>query len=380
MELAKQKPGWVLSLQQTVEQFICRALQGEELSWPPAADSDFYDQFLDQAIANGLDCLLCHQLKPTPAWQQLPDDLREQLDQRARNAIAVEMARASDLATLNEGLAGAGLEILLLKGSALAYTHYPQPHLRARLDTDIFIDPGKIRQVRAALEGLGYGLVGWTYKSHQFNATREKYGGRVIRYDVHWRANNGTPFARIIDFSEALQQSVPVPKLEGSRTLDPARTLLLACMHRASSAGHRPDRLNWIYDVHLLLTSMTAEDLAEFSRLALNTGMQAICLEALNRSQRCFKTDVSEKLSSQLTTASKPRTLKTRLEASHVALLVDDFRLLPDRVSKREFLSEFLFPPADYLLTRYKKKSRLWLFPLYLRYLLGGMFESLASR
>ena len=172
MELATKKSGWVLNQQQTVEAFLCGAIRGEELRWPTATDREFYNSFLDRAIANGVDCLVCHCLKPTPAWQQLPGDLREQLEQRTRNAIAVEMARASDLAALNEGLAGAGLDMLLLKGSALAYTHYPQPHLRARVDTDIFIDPRKIRPVRAVLEDLGYRLLGWTYKSHQFSATR----------------------------------------------------------------------------------------------------------------------------------------------------------------------------------------------------------------
>lgn len=378
MELATQESGRVLNQQQTVEAFICGVIRGEALPWPDATDREFYDTFLDRAIANGVDCLVCHCLKPTPAWQQLPGDLREQLEQRTRNAIAVEMARASDLLALNEGLAGAGLDMLLLKGSALAYTHYPQPHLRARVDTDIFIDPRKIRQVRAVLEDLGYRLLGWTYKSHQFSATREKYDGRVIRYDVHWRANNGARFARVIDFSGAMRHSVSVPGLAGSRTLDPARALLLACMHRASTVQQNHDRLNWVYDVHLLLTAMTADEQAEFTRLAVMNNLQAVCLESLEQSRQCFGTKVSEDLLNSLEVPTPPKSLNSRFAASHTALLLDDFKLLPDRQSKLEFLSEFFFPPADYLLNRYKKKSRFWLFPLYLRYVFGGLYERLA--
>ena len=380
MELATQKSGWVLNQQQTVEAFLCGVIRGEELRWPDGTEREFYDAFLDRAIVNGVDCLVCHCLKPTPAWPQLPDDLREQLEQRTRNAIAVEMARASDLAALNEGLAGAGLDMLLLKGSALAYTHYPQPHLRARVDTDIFIDPRKIRQVRAVLEDLGYGLLGWTYKSHQFSATREKYDGRVIRYDVHWRANNGARFARVIDFAGAMRHSVSVPGLAGSRTLDPPRALLLACMHRASTMQQNHDRLNWIYDVHLLLTAMTQDELAGFSRLAVQNNLQAMCLETAEQSRKYFGTKVSDDVLNSLDEPSLQESFKARFTASQAALLIDDFKLLPGLQSKLEFLREFFFPPADYLLNRYEKKSRLWLFPLYLRYLLGGMFESLEPR
>ncbi|GAG77142.1 unnamed protein product, partial [marine sediment metagenome] len=56
------------------------------------------------------------------------------------------MLRKHDLLALLQALEQAGLSVVLLKGGALAYTHYPEPHLRARVDTDIFIDSADIRQ------------------------------------------------------------------------------------------------------------------------------------------------------------------------------------------------------------------------------------------
>jgi hypothetical protein len=49
----------------------------------------------------------------------------------------------------------AGLSVILLKGGALAYTHYPEPHLRVRVDTDIFINSADIRQIKAVFTDLG---------------------------------------------------------------------------------------------------------------------------------------------------------------------------------------------------------------------------------
>jgi len=36
-------------------------------------------------------------------------------------------------------LGAAGVRVVLFKGAALAYTHYPAPHLRVRADTDLLV-------------------------------------------------------------------------------------------------------------------------------------------------------------------------------------------------------------------------------------------------
>jgi hypothetical protein len=345
------------------------------MSWPSAADTNFYSSFLERTRHHGVDALVCHVLKPTDAWNELPDVLKEELLQRSRIAIAIEMARARDLNALNEGLAEAGLSALLLKGSALAYTHYPEPHLRTRVDTDIFIDSGDIRQVRDTLPGLGYQLRGWTYKSHQFNAVKEDFGGGIIKYDVHWRSNNCSSYARVIGYQEAEKESIPVPGLNGWRTLSPVHTLLLACMHRAGSSRHDPDRLIWLFDVHLLVSGMSAEELLSFSAKAVSENIQEVCQEAIEKSRLCFATQVSEQVLQILLTPSEPESLGRRFSNSQLALIIDDLRQLPSSRSKLEFLREFLLPPGEYLLYRYGKEGRYWIPLLYFRYIFGGFFE-----
>jgi hypothetical protein len=355
-------------------------IRGDDLDWPPAAETAFYEQFLDRAIANGVDILVCHCLRSKSAWQDLPKELREQLEQRSRNAIAMEMARSHDLSALLEGMAGQGLDLLLMKGSALACTHYPQPHLRARVDTDVLIEPASIRQVRALLDGLDYDLVGWTYKSHQFNATRGKYGGRVIRYDVHWRANNGAKYARVIDFAEALEESVPVPGIEGGRTLSPVHSLMLACMHRAGTIPNLPDRLVWLYDMHLLVSAMSAEELSTFAARAKNGHIQEVCLAALVECSRCFGTIISPDIMSGLVGESGQSARASRFARSQLALILDDLRQLPNWSSRLDMLREYLFPPGEYLLLRYGKEGWYWVPMLYCRYLFGGAFQRISLR
>lgn len=354
-------------------------LRGDELNWPRAGKG-FYTRLLEQAIASGVDHLVCYLLKPTAAWQNLPPQIQESLEHRSRNAAAVEMARASDLTELNATLVQAGLTALLLKGGALAYTHYPEPHLRTRVDTDIFINPGEIRQVRSLLIKQDYDLIGLAYKSHQFNATRERYGGRVISYDVHWRSNNTSRFARVINYPEAEQESVPIRALGGCRTLNPAHALLLACMHRAATVRKLRARLIWLYDIHLLVSAMPPEEMTHFVNQAVRANIQVICREALEQSHENFATDVPVDALLALAEPTQSAKFSTRYTTTPLALLIDDFKILPDMISRMEFLREFFFPPTDYLLNRYDKKSRYWLFPLYVRYVLGGLFERLSLR
>ena len=67
------------------------------------------------------------------------------------------MVRAAELRAVLEALARQGLPVLLLKGAALAYTLYPEPHLRNRCDADLLL-PSRDEAECAGrvLQTLGY--------------------------------------------------------------------------------------------------------------------------------------------------------------------------------------------------------------------------------
>jgi hypothetical protein len=66
------------------------------------------------------------------------------------------VARAHQLEQLAEGLARAGLNALLVKGAALALTHYPEPWERPMGDIDLMSRPDELERVVRALEKMGY--------------------------------------------------------------------------------------------------------------------------------------------------------------------------------------------------------------------------------
>ena len=340
--------------------FMSAVLRREEVRWPATTDSDFCDVFLEEAENNGADLMVTHILRGTEAWETIPDLVQEALVNRLRSYAAVDMARKADLVQLLEQLDRSRIPVLLLKGGALSYTHYPDACLRPRCDTDIFIDVGDIRKIQGIMIGCGYRLFGRIFKSHQFNFVNPDFGGGISNYDVHWRSNNRSRYARVIGHSEAWQESVPVPGLGTARTLKPVHALLLACMHRAGNPNHDPERLIWLYDIHLLVAGMSDSELIELSERAVSENIQEICLDGMAKAQSEFGTVIPGQVRKKLSAPARADSIGRRFSDSPLALILADIRELPGWKCKIELVREYLLPPGDYLLNRYNKTRWYW--------------------
>jgi hypothetical protein len=132
----------------------------------PVAEKFCRKPFLSQARYHGVAALVFHLLKSTDSWDDLPEQLKDGLLLEYRTKAVIEMMRSRDLNALQEVFKKADISILLLKGGALAYSHYPEPWLRSRGDTDIFIDLRDIQQTQDLFLDLDYQFNGPVYKSH----------------------------------------------------------------------------------------------------------------------------------------------------------------------------------------------------------------------
>jgi hypothetical protein len=245
-------------------ELLLRVLRGEAAPWPTSADTGFGERFLAACAAEDLIPLVRHRLESIPGASAWPVALRETLHRAARMRAAADMLLERELIAALAALAEAGIGSLLLKGAALAYTHYAEPHLRTRCDTDVLIRPADRIGARQALERLGYerrNEIDGTLVSYQECHTKRDGAVRHV-IDLHWQVNNRQVFAQALRFDEVRARSVPVPPLgPAARALCPTDALLLACMHRAAhlgASGTEGDRLLWLYDIHLLATAMTS--------------------------------------------------------------------------------------------------------------------------
>jgi hypothetical protein len=235
-------------------------------------------------------------------------------------------------------------------------------------------------RAQQAVHDAGFEIHPPIYKSHQFTVTRKVDPGYVVRFDIHWRIQNLPRFAQTISFEEAYARSVQHEQISGTRVLDSADALLLACMHRWGNERHDRDRLIWIYDIHLLVSSLDESQLREFTLSAVSRNVQQACLDGVSRARELFHTSVPGEVLEMLGSPESKRTLYRRFAESYFGLVVDDWRYLPNRHARLVLLQELLLPSTEALMQKYHKTSKYWLPYLYLRRVVGGFTERLLLR
>lgn len=148
-------------------------------------------------------------------------------------------------------LAAAGIETMLLKGSALGLLHYPNPGERPMGDVDVLVRPARAREAVKAL-----GRNGWSNPHDLEHAMvrlqsadlSNSSGGAV---DLHWfslwASTNDDP----------LWDAARPVSIGSTETLAPAATdlLLVVCVHGSSRQSEAPIR--WIADA--MTIARTAE-------------------------------------------------------------------------------------------------------------------------
>jgi Uncharacterised nucleotidyltransferase len=355
------------------ETSVCAALRGAPGVWRALGDSAAADRFLAAAARHRVRPLLAWRLHATgelPGW---PVAIRRAVLDAARGEAALEVARRLELCRLLEALAAAGVEVLLLKGAALAYSAYPEPWLRPREDTDLLVHAADVERARGVLDAAGYSptpMQRGQFVSHQQVYVRADAAGRRHSCDLHWKIANPVAFADLASAADLLRDAASVALGDRIAARIPCRgdALLLACWHRVSH--HRDsDDLLWLYDLHLLADGLPDADAVRIAGIARATATAAICARGLALASDRFGTRVDPALFADAGAAHDGRSSVTRVyldrDARKVDLLAADLRALPDWRSRLRLLREHLFPPAAYMLAGSGHSTRAALPALY---------------
>ena len=348
--MAASKVSVILRAVETIDAWLGRTLASGRVGEVPAGGA----AILSVAREHRVDVLFAHLiLRVHPASELFS---RESLDAIVRLAAARELAAARDVSRVFESAGAAGLDLLLLKGTALAYTHYPEPHLRPRNDIDLFVRQADIRRCEDVLSTLGFVRAPeadaelWTAQRHYSKTTP----AGAVYVDLHWRVVNPQVFAGVLAFDDVWSRSVSVPSLGPlARTLSPPDTLLLACVHRVA---HHQDRVNllWLWDIHLVASALSAAGWSQFLATAASSRVRGICARGLSLAHECFGTAIPEDVRQTLGAAhAEPAAsfLGNGLRTVDVARA--DLAALTSWRSKLALIREHVCPPVAYMRTKY---------------------------
>ncbi|MEM7345963.1 MAG: nucleotidyltransferase family protein [Chloroflexota bacterium] len=119
-----------------------------------AASFNQWDQLVIEAENHGMGPLIySHLHASTIAY---PAEIKRQLKGLYLRHRYANATRAKVLTEVIEAYQHAGIEMLVLKGAALAHHVYPQPGLRPMRDIDILVKKSQARQAQTVLADLGF--------------------------------------------------------------------------------------------------------------------------------------------------------------------------------------------------------------------------------
>ncbi len=361
----------VRNLRPETADLLRRVFNGQETPWPADLSADV---FFQETAGQGMAPLLFRSISKQncSGW---PPDLLARLKETALRQAAAELLVEADLRALLQAFAEAGIQPLLLKGTALAYSLYPEPWLRPRCDTDLLIAEVErektavlMRRLDAVpfLETADTGCLGSQMSWH-----RSQMGVRSS-YDIHWQiSNTNRQFSRSFADEHLFAAAVPVPALgEYARTLSKIDSLLYACFHRAGHFSHSGDRLIWLHDIHLLCQSLTNEEAELFCAKARRLEIRTLCADSIAVSKSWFNTELPAQLAALTQEKTDNETFASLLKPGgrqvgikHHALL--ELKALPTWRERIRFLFQNAFPPPEFMRWRYSQTSLLPL--LYLK-------------
>jgi hypothetical protein len=364
---------------------LCRLIDGEPVLPPPV-----------DARSRLLDLARIHRIERLAAWQtaQHGGDLESwfgaggaPLHDESRVHAVIDAVRARETQSVVEQLAEIdGARPILIKGAALAYTHYAEPWLRARLDTDILIAPASVEAACDALRRLGYARDvsnSGALVFAQAGFERMDRFGITHALDLHWRIANWQAIARVRTHDDIAARAVAVPALgPHARAACGSDAFVLACLHRA--AHHRDSgELLWVYDLHLIAARLTASDWQDVAAIAERQAVTALCARGVALARDFFASPVAGPIIDRLAAwesnaAHEPSAVYLSKELRLVDGLMSDLRALRARDGLR-LLREHLFPPAAYMRDKYGVQSRAAVLLWYTRRIAAGLPKWLAS-
>lgn len=276
--------------------------------WPSTAE--FHDNAFARIAFHGVALALMQDPARNVGW---PARVRDQMRDEARLQRFWEMGHREVLTGLIAALGQAGTECVIIKGTALAYSAYPDPAVRRRGDSDLLLGEVSHTPVRRVLAANGFRKVG-DARPLQETWASDCPMGFTHAFDLHWRINASAVLAQRLERGGIGLRTVPLPQLcNNARAIAPADNLILVAINRASHEmfGYQSgdmkvfdqDRLIWALDFDLLCASFCAQDWQHLLATAGVSGTSPVVLSALEFAEAALgtivPTDIKAHLSSQ---------------------------------------------------------------------------------
>ena len=286
-----------------------------------------------------------------------------------------EMRHGTVIAGLLAEMGARGLEVLVLKGTALAYSVYPTPSARRRCDSDLLIRSCDLEKSRAILERLGFqlalaqeGLFGSMHLQETWVLSH--FDGSNHQIDLHWAIANSQVVSSAFSESEIWECKLPI-EIAGqtAQALATAAQFRHCALHAALSlrspylyegTSHSSgERLIWALDLRLLADRMTDQDWLAILDASDRRGGGKALLYALDWAEQRLGPFCPASMRAALKSMPSDDISRYILSASEFEKALAESRTFPTLSAKLRFWLSKLFPSRDVLRVRDSRKRNL---------------------
>jgi len=265
---------------------------------------------------------LVRQQMGNPAFGSVPDDVRGAIRSTVLSIAASNAARLLALERIERAFAEAGLDLVLLKGAALAQTVYADPARRPMADLDLCVGAGGIDRAERILGALGYRrftddakgdevpLVGPRRVDGLLELHRTPFPGR-------WTRRAARP-----DVAAVLARSLPLGPGRHARRLSPEDSVIHVAVRLATSQfDGAPARC--LLDL-ALIARREAPDWRLLAARAREYGLATLTWTVLDRADRLFRLPGCEEALRALRPGAPRRFALERLVSGEAVLRARD--------------------------------------------------------
>ena len=340
----------------------------------PDASKPDWSSFISELSIHGLIPLLYMKIAQSPEAYHPPNHIKEKFKEAfLKNNLAYQIY-LRQLREVLEAFTQADVEVIVLKGLALAWSVYPDFAARPFGDIDILVKPQKFILARKLLFELGYRNRFKRFEIYKdiskaeefFHVTNRK---RPLTIDLHWNLFHHFGIERNGWTIDLFHQKEPV-KVPGISffTLDPVDAFIHAAVHLTLNHDEGI-RLIWVADLGYLTRKLNETDgWPLLQRNIVESKTIAVVRHALNAAQLWFNVQIPDNFLSYL---SKFETNDAeRMEIDYAIGRITSnirfggyFKALRETPNKLKFVVQFIFPAPEYVRIAYPP-SKPWMLPL----------------
>ncbi len=317
--------------------------------------------------------------------------LREEIRAEGRLQGIWESSHHGMMVKVLGQLAEAGVDALVIKGTALAYALYNDPAIRKRGDSDVLVRRSQLDAARAALREAGLVPHG-DYHFGQETWRQQRGKGFIHYVDLHWEVTGPPSLRHLLDVEECFERAVALPRLAPSaRMIEPVHALLRGAINQALHGVHgyfeggeklfEESRLIWHYDAHLLARSFGNADWERLVDLATSRGLAPMVASLLSGARASCGTEIPAGVMARLeATGEAGRFADYLARRGALGRMVMDLSAARGAGDVRELLSLHLMPSPEHMRQRFPGRQDWPLSLLYAYRLAAGALSRIGLR